>query len=167
MGSLVQLVSDTSDGQWRDYRHGFAVAPWRGNGSILSHNEHHVIWDFTAPAEWVENNQRAIISGHACYWAPNFTGRRPWHVWAQGGLSVGSAGVCGCSYEMTPVGSFPGSLGGTQRLVGIDFQIDVRFTTGAITRVLIRTNDTGNMTFINGNDAQSILWVFPVDDRSA
>jgi hypothetical protein len=163
MTSFVQLVSDTSGGNWTDYTGPMVVLPSRGDLTTFSQNGHHEVFKFRAPSEWITNNQRAVLIGHICFRCPNFTGRRPWNVRAQGGLSVGAAGVCGCSHERAPDGTFPA---GANQNLAMDFMIDVRFTSNADTVVSCRMDSCGNYQLKNFSDTQSTLWIVPVDERT-
>jgi hypothetical protein len=163
MTSFVQLVSDTSGGNWTDYTGPMVVLPSRGDLTTFGQNTHQEVFRFRAPAEWRANSQRAVLIGHICFRCPNFEGRRPWHVWAQGGLSVGSAGVCGCSHGQIPASTFPG---GAHRNLAMDFMIDVRFTSNADTVVSCRMDSCGNYQLKNNVNTQSTLWIVPVDERT-
>lgn len=163
MTKLIQLARDTSGGDWESYTAPLALKATTADLTAFPENEHREVWRFRAPAEWRANNQRAMIMGHVCFRTPNFAGRRPWHVWAQGGISVASAGVCGCSHEFTPSSSFPG---GANRNLAMDFMLDVRFTSNADTVVSVRLDSCGIYTLKNFDNTQSILWVVPTDERT-
>ena len=164
MTSFVQLVSDTSGGNWTDYSGPRVYLPSRPDLTTYVENSHQEVFRFRAPAEWRAAQQRAMLIGHICFRCPNFTDRRPWHVWAQGGLSVNSTGVSGCSQEMTPGASSPV---GPSRNLAMDFMIDVRFTSNADTVVSVRMDYSGNYILKNFADTQSTLWVVPTDERTA
>lgn len=163
MTSFVQLVSDTSGGDWTDYTGPIVVTPSRSDLFPYPENSHREVFRFRAPAEWIANRQRALLIGHICFRCPNFQGRRPWHVWAQGGLSVGSVGVCGCSHERTPDGTFPG---GANRNLAMDFMLDVRFISNADTVVSCRMDSCGEYILKNWDNTQSTLWIIPTDERT-
>ena len=166
MSKLIQLVGDTSGGNWTDYRGAFIVRPSIANGTNLTPNSHHVLFSFDAPAEWRANNQRAAIIGHVC--ARFNEDRRPYHAWATGGINKPQMGVCGCAVRATATMGAGPELGNITNCAPIEFMIDVLFSgAAATTSVAVRIDEVTDWTFYSGGNNQSLLLVVPTDERYA